>query len=75
MSTFFLLGGKCMDEFPANLCLILKQLGSCSQDQAKSICKKTCENCEDDEEEKTTETVTTTATPCNKILNPHVNMN
>ena len=71
----FLLGGECKDEFPAELCLILKQLGSCSQDQAKSICKKTCENCKDDEEETTTETVTTTATPGNKILNAYVYLN
>ena len=69
------LGGECKDEFPANLCLILKQFGSCSQGQAKSICKKTCENCEDDEEETTTETVATTATPGNKILKTCVYLN
>ena len=69
---YFLLGGECKDEFPSDFCLILKQLGSCSQDQAKSICKKTCEDCEDDEEETTTETVSTTATPGNKILNAYV---
>ena len=64
--SYFLLVDECKDEFPADLCLIIKQLGSCSQDLAKSICKKTCDHCEDDEEETTTETVTTTATPGNK---------
>ena len=72
LNYFYCLGDECKDEFPADLCLIIKQLGSCSQELAKSICKKTCDHCEDDEEETTTEMVTTTAKPGNKYLNAYV---
>ena len=73
LNYFYCLGDECKDEFPADLCLIIKQLGSCSQDLAKSICKKTCDNCEDDEEETTTETVVTTA-PQGKNPNAYVSL-
>ena len=45
--TIFLENG-CKDELSADLCLNIKESGSCEIDMAKTHCKKTCDNCEDE---------------------------